>query len=139
MATQSSAQEGSRSTEASTGATKQKGQIYPMDTQNPSSVAAIPISDRTDLNAPRGSQNRNEASKGTFDASLGRSEEIQSADHRETQNTSPANAVHFSTPEPQMHDDGGSSSDKSISQEDLLKSIHDKLPSAEILSSLAQH
>jgi hypothetical protein len=47
--------------------------------------------------------------------------------------------VHCLTPEPKISDDSGSSFDKPASQEDLLKAIHDKLPSAEILSGFTQH
>jgi tetrahydromethanopterin S-methyltransferase subunit G len=49
---------------------------------------------------------------------------------------SPINVVTSSTPEPKNLNNDDSVSDKPLSQEDLLKAIHDKLPSAEIHSNL---
>jgi hypothetical protein len=106
---------------------------------NPSSVAIASTLDRIEFNAQNGSQNRHETSRETSDSRPGRSQEIQSAARRETQNVLLVNDVHCSTPEPTMSVDGGSSFDKPATQEDLLKAIYDKLPSAEIPSGLTQH
>ncbi|KAE9367454.1 hypothetical protein N431DRAFT_470886 [Stipitochalara longipes BDJ] len=121
MAAQNIAQELSRSTEATVEATNQTKQSYPVDTPNPSLVAVTLPLDRTELDAQNGGQNKDKSSRETTDS---RPE---------------VNAASCSTGEPKISEDDSSSSDKLVSQEDLLKAIYDKLPSAEMLSGLTQN
>jgi hypothetical protein len=65
-------------------------------------------------------------------------QEIEPVDETHRLPLSPANAVNDSTQEPKNLNDGDISSEHQISQEDLLKAIRDKLPSAEIVSGLSK-
>ena len=117
----------------------QANQDSPVGTTDPSSTAITSIHDGRCLGEQRQSRNENEHSQKTSGSQQGHFQEIQSIDPTALRNNSAADAIQVSTLQTMSIDDGDSSSEKPVSQEDLLRAIHDKLPSAEMLSSLTQH